>query len=93
MSNFCDPMDCSLPGSSVHGNSEARILEWVAISTSKGSSQPTDWTPISYLPGGFFATKPPVVSPAWKMFADGSEDSTIKILELIINILCAFIVK
>ena len=33
-------MDCSLPGSSVHGISQARILEWVAISFSKGSSQP-----------------------------------------------------
>ena len=36
-----DPMDCSLPGSSVHGISQARILEWVAISFSRGSSQPT----------------------------------------------------
>ena len=36
----CDPMDCSPPGSSVHGTSQARILEWVAISSSKGSSIP-----------------------------------------------------
>ena len=35
-----DPMDCSPPGSSVHGTSQARILEWVAISSSKGSSIP-----------------------------------------------------
>ena len=35
---FCDPMDCSAPGSSVHGISQARILEWVAISFSRGSS-------------------------------------------------------
>ena len=35
---LCDPMDCSLPGSSVHGIFQARILEWVAISSSKGSS-------------------------------------------------------
>ena len=35
---LCDPMDCSLPGSSVHGILQARILEWVAISCSKGSS-------------------------------------------------------
>ena len=34
----CDPMDCSLPGSSVHGISQAQILQWVAISFSKGSS-------------------------------------------------------
>ena len=37
---FCDPMDCSPPGSSVHGISQAGILEWVAISSSRGSSQP-----------------------------------------------------
>ena len=35
---MCDPMDCSLPGSSVHGILQARILEWVAISSSRGSS-------------------------------------------------------
>ena len=34
----CDPMDCSLPGSSVHGILQARILEWVAIPFSRGSS-------------------------------------------------------
>ena len=44
---LCDPMDCSLPGSSVHGISQARILEWVAISFSMGSSLPRDQTPIS----------------------------------------------
>ena len=44
---LCDPMDCSLPGSSVHGTLQARILEWVAISSSKGSSWPKDWTHIS----------------------------------------------
>ena len=39
---LCDPMDCSLPGSSVHGILQARILEWVAISFSRGSSRPRD---------------------------------------------------
>ena len=39
MSDSCEPMDCSLPGSSVHGILQARILERVAISFSKGSSQ------------------------------------------------------
>ena len=39
---FCDPVDCSLPGFSVHGILQARILEWVAIPSSKGSSQPRD---------------------------------------------------
>ena len=39
---LCDPMDCSPPGSSVHGILQARILEWVAIPFSKGFSQPRD---------------------------------------------------
>ena len=39
---LCNPMDCSLPGSSVHGISQARVLEWVAVSFSRGSSQPRD---------------------------------------------------
>ena len=44
-----DPMDCSPPGSSVHGTLQARILEWVAMPSSRGSSRPRDWTPISYI--------------------------------------------
>ena len=47
VSNSCDPMDYSLPGSSIHGIFQARILEWVAISSSTGSSQHRDWTRIS----------------------------------------------
>ena len=41
---LCDPVDCSLPGSSIHGISQARILEQVAISFSRGSSWSRDWT-------------------------------------------------
>ena len=41
---LCNPVDCSLPGSSIHGILQARILEWVAISFSRGSSQPRDRT-------------------------------------------------
>ena len=44
---LCNPMDCSPPGSSVHGILQARILEWVAISFSRGSSQPRDQTQVS----------------------------------------------
>ena len=44
---LCDPMDCSPPGSSVHEIFQARILEWVAISSSGGSSRPRDQTHIS----------------------------------------------
>ena len=52
---LCDPMDCSPPGSSVHGILQARILVWVAISSSKGSSQPRDQTYVSCVScvGGF----------------------------------------
>ena len=46
---LCDPMDCSPPGSSVHGILQARILEWVAMPSSRGSSQPRDQTHISYI--------------------------------------------
>ena len=42
LDSFCDPMDCSPPGSSIHGASQARILEWVAISLSRASSQPSN---------------------------------------------------
>ena len=51
---FCDPKDCNRPGSSVHGVLQARILEWVAIPSSRESSQPRDWTWISCIVGGFF---------------------------------------
>ena len=56
---LCDPMDCSLPGSSVHGIFQARILEWLAISFSRGSSWPRDRTHISCITGRFFITEPP----------------------------------
>ena len=46
---LCDPMDCSPPCPSVQGILQARILEWVSISSSRTSSQPRDWTPISYV--------------------------------------------
>ena len=51
---LCFPMDCSLPGSSVQRTSQARILEWVAISFSRGSSWPRNWTQVSCIAGRFF---------------------------------------
>ena len=51
---LCDPMDCSPPGSSVHGILQARILEQVAMPSSRGSSQPRDQTQVSCTAGGFF---------------------------------------
>ena len=59
---LCDPMDCSLPGFSVHGISQARILESVATSFFRGSSRPRDGaciTASSALAGRFFTTVPP----------------------------------
>ena len=44
---LCDPMDCSLPGFSVHGISQARVLKWAALSSSRGSSWPRDQTCVS----------------------------------------------
>ena len=59
---LCNPVDCSPPGSSVHGILQARILEWVAISSSRRASRPKDWTHVSCvsvaLAGGFFTTEP-----------------------------------
>ena len=56
---LCDPMDCSPPGSSVHVTSQARILEWVAISFSKGSSRPGIKPASPALAGGFITSWPP----------------------------------
>ena len=56
---FCDPIGCSPPGSSVHGILQVRILKWIAISSSRGSSWPRDWALIfciSCIAGGFFTT-------------------------------------
>ena len=54
---FCDPINP--PGFSVHGLSQARILEWVAIYSSRRSSQPRDWTRVSFISDRFFTTEPP----------------------------------
>ena len=51
---LCDPMDCSLPGSSNHGIFQERILEWVAISFSRRSSQPRDQIQVSRIVGRCF---------------------------------------
>ena len=51
---LCDSMDCNLPGSSIHGIFQARILEWVSISFSRRSPQPRDWTWVSHIIGRRF---------------------------------------
>ena len=66
---LCESLDCRPADSSVHGIFQAGILEWVAISSSRGSSRPRDWTyvsGISFIAGRFFTTEPPG-KPKWVM--------------------------
>ena len=56
---LCHPVDCNLPGFSVHGIFQTSILEWVVISFSRGSSPPRGQTHISCIAGGFFTAEPP----------------------------------
>ena len=51
---LCDPMDCSLSGSSIHGIFQARVLEWVTVSFSRGSSRPRNRTRVSHIAGRCF---------------------------------------
>ena len=64
---LCDPIDCSPPDSSVQGILQARILEWVVIPFSRGSSWPKEWTQVSCIAGRFFTVratqKGPCTSP------------------------------
>ena len=63
---FCDFMDCSLAGSSVHGVLQVRTLEWIATPSSRGSSWPRDWTHICYISciaGRFFNQRSPYRYP------------------------------
>ena len=70
-----NPMDCSPPGSSVHGVLQARILEWVAMSSSRGSSWLREWTWISYIVSRFFSLSQErspcfwLGNPNWKLKA------------------------
>ena len=64
---LCSPMNCSPPDSSVHGIFQARILEWVAIPFSQGSSRPRDQTQVSHIVGRFFTIEPP--GKSWTKFS------------------------
>ena len=55
---LCSHVNCSPPGSSVHGILQARILEWVAMPSSRGSSQSRDWACGSCTPGRIFTSEP-----------------------------------
>ena len=69
---LCNPMDCSPSAASVHGILQARILEWVAMPASRGSSWPRDWTRVSQSPasaGGLFTTS--ATWEAWLLVVSG----------------------
>ena len=63
---LCDPMDRSLPGSSVHGILHTRILEWVALLSSRGSSWPWNRTPISYVSEKAMAPHSSTLAHGWR---------------------------
>ena len=68
---LCNPMDYSLPGSSVHGILQAGILAWVAILFSRGSSRPRDWTWVSHIADLSLPCEPPekpYISVFWVFF-------------------------
>ena len=54
---LCDPVDCSPPDSSVHGILQTRLLEWVTIPFSRGSSQPRDQTQVFCIAGRFLLSE------------------------------------
>ena len=56
---LCDPTDCSPPGSSIHRIFLAKMVEWVTISSARGSSSPRNRTHVSFITGTFFTSEPP----------------------------------
>ena len=73
--SLCNPMDCSPPGSSVHRILRAKILEWVAILFSRGSSWPRNRSRVSHIEGRFFtlwATREALQYVPWHFSSSGS---------------------
>ena len=62
---LCNPMDCSPPGSSVHGILQTRMLEWVAIPFCRGSFRPRGWTWVSLIAGSFSTVWATRENPSW----------------------------
>ena len=65
---LCDPIDYSPPGSSIHWILQARILEWFAMPSSRGSSRPRDWTCVSYVYLHWQAGSIPLAPPGKPLF-------------------------
>ena len=83
---LCDPMDCSLPGSSVRGVSQARILDWVAISFSGGVFWPRGQTHMSSIAGWFFTTEIPGMHGSF-LLHDSAQVSSPGILSLQVDVI------
>ena len=84
---LCNPMGCSLSGSSVHGVFPTRTVEWVTISFSRGSSQPRDWTRVSCIAGRDALPSEPPGKPSdcfyaefdpFLIFSQGKKNQTLK---------------
>ena len=97
---LCDPMDCSLPGSSVHGIFQARVLEWIAISFSRGFSRPRYPTRVFHIVGRRFtvwATKEAIyvfiyMNACIHMGFPGDKEHTVsKVMSLFFNVLSRFV--
>ena len=84
---LCDPVDCSSPGSSVHGILQARILEWVAISFSRESSLPRDPIQISCTAGRFFAIWATRETPKYQS-RYGIQNAMKKLNTYLLNLMC-----
>ena len=82
---LCNPVDCSPPGSSIRDFLQARTLEWVAISSSRGSSQPRDWThiSISWIAEGFFTAELPR-KPEWNFPSTKQEKGLLSLQDAIL---------
>ena len=78
---LCNPVDCSPPGFSLHGILQERILEWVAISFSRGSSQPRDRTQVSRIAGRCFNVLVGHIINGYKLRFPGDSDSVTEIFK------------
>ena len=67
-STLCDPTNCSLPRFSGHGILQVRMLEWIAIPFSRGSSWPKGWTLVSCITGRFFTIWATLVESSYPVF-------------------------
>ena len=72
---LCDPKDCSLPGSSVYGILQVRVLKWTAISSPRGSFRSRDWTQVSFIAGRFFTNWTTREAQKWDQTLIWSPDS------------------